>query len=52
MIDANMNDVTVLAENDGKKQLHSLFDKVSIRKKIVHSNTFPTILFEISDRAV
>ena len=52
MMDANMNDVTVLAENDGKKQLHSLFDKVNIRNKIVHSNTFPTILFEISDRAV
>ena len=34
MMDANMNDVTELAENDGKKQLHSLFDKVNIRKKL------------------
>ena len=32
MMDANINDVTELAENDGKKQLHSLFDKVNIRK--------------------
>ena len=32
MMDANMNDETELAENDRKKQLHSLFDKVNIRK--------------------
>ena len=32
MMEANMNDVTELAENYGKKQLHSLFDKVNIRK--------------------
>ena len=33
MMDVNVNDVTKLAENDGKKLLHSLFDKVNIRKK-------------------
>ena len=32
-MDANMKDVTELAENDGKKQLCSLFDKLNIRKK-------------------
>ena len=51
-MDANMNDVSELAENDGMKQTHSLFYKVNIRKKIVHSNNFSTILFEISDRTV
>ena len=31
-MDADMNDVTELAENDGKKQSHSLFDELNIRK--------------------
>ena len=33
MMDANMNDETERAENDGNKQLDSLFDKINIKKK-------------------